>query len=468
MGLSGFKCRPVPPGGFADTLYDKQRVSAAIKTLRRRSTFLEALRGTNLHPLWTGLLTRGEPAYEPGPDEEVVDACGLRIAVGKWLDPLTKRQARARIEFPPAGPRREAALARLHALYLEAIEEGTGFGEHQMGADEVLAIKLPNKDREVMIPHLVHRILHRALGGELSRGFERPADSFAHRPGISIWHALAQVRLLTTKQGWFHAARVDISQFFPSTSLDLVEEALASELPGLDPGIVRLIRWLYTVNIVRRPSRPDLHVAGLPSWEKERGRLLAGTGLAPILSEIVAAYLLDRKFAHAFAGRARMLRYSDDMLIISDDPGVVVEALAWVRDAVAGHYALHPKKTDKAPTDLRDVALKWLGRYVWAGGVATPRPKLNGLLEELPTTELGSRAHRRVGRAILRALTLDPPDVVRDVFAVIELDAPAWLPFIKDLQAGQGPRRNRLLNRLNHPKTRKRSKRAQRLSRLTP
>jgi hypothetical protein len=467
--MSGFKCTPTPLGGFANTLRERRQVSRAIKRLRRRATMEEALGSTNLHLLlrYDGPidadLKRSEREKSYGADQQIAETCGMEIEWGKWFDSETQSFTRARAQVPRRGSRRRTCLARLHELYLQAIDAMTSFDEHGVGADDMLAVVLPGKDREVAIPNLIYRIVHRAVANELSRRFERPRDAYAHRGGISRWNALAQAKRLIVKDRYVYGASVDIRKFFASTQVGLAIEAARAEIPGLEADLVTLLRGLHAANTIRDVNRRDVrlgppadeHDERLPAMERPRGTLLQGTGVAPVLSEIVAVYLLDRAFEDRFAGRARLLRYSDDALILAADFAVAAESLSFVAQALSSQYTLHPHKTSKHPIPLRNVAVKFLGKWVSAAGIETPRPRVRDLVTSLVSTEPNGLAHRKACSALRRELVLDPTENMQEASKWLELDAPDWFDLFQELGVGWQPHRRALLNRLVNSKRRR-------------
>jgi hypothetical protein len=270
--------------------------------------------------------------------------------------------------------------------------------------------------REVLVPPLVDRIAHAALVETLLGPVGRAASpsSFAYLPGRDRITALGCAKKAMHAGFWF-AAKIDVSQFFPSTTIALVRRALRQDHPEIDLSVRRLVAYLFHAPIVR-PKNHEKVVAGTaPAWEPPRDTLLAGPSSAPLLSEIVGHHVVDRHFGDAWLQGAILLRYADDILVL----GRTRRACRSMLREVVGRleeegFTMNAKKSVVDPIDLRADELSWLGKTLHQGEIHTNPGRLFDQALRLDLNDIGSRI------ALLTELTLDPVESFRASLARVE------------------------------------------------
>lgn len=423
----GFDTSPVRNPDFPPLWFALPPVANKLVTeLRSGDLIYAALRRTNRN-----MLFRTSEAGRV--DEYVANVLGMRVKDGRWHDKSTKKRVRRQAQLPTAPKKIERVRTLVTNDVVALLEIGTSYDSHRTSASDVIGLVVPTTKREVFIPNLTDRIVHRLLATYINKLFDRPPMSFAHQGAKSRHHALGAAKRAIFKKGYYYAAKLDIQKFYPSTSLNLVARALEAELPGAPAELAQLVRHLYSANIVRRRERKDVRLGEARPWEPSPNTLLQGLGSAPILAEIVAAQILDRPFAQMFAGRAYLLRYVDDGLILARDPETVLEALAFVAKLlqIAG-YKLHPEKTSDVPVDMRASKFRWLGKLIGIDGVVTPIAKLQVLAHQLAETSLGSRDHRSAAMQIHRELALDSAERKERLLGFVRSIAPEHHDMLDD------------------------------------
>jgi hypothetical protein len=432
---------PLPTGWF--------EVPAAVDPVATRlmssSTIVRAFGQVNRHLVWKVATSSGWHRA----DLEIAGDLGLVITRGDWIDEETGRLARWRAALPPLKTlARQRARSLMVELVGDILKMGTRYDAHNQGASYLLGITI--KGREVHVPDLAHRLVHRLVNDDLSARFIRPSDSFAHQIGKSPTHALGVAKVLLNN-GYRWAAKSDVKNFYPSTSIDLVVRSVAAELPGLEPGMINLVRYLYDADIMRSGFRPDVRSGTVPSWQPSLGTLLAGPGSAPLLAEIVAAQVLDRALAAEFGRHARVLRYVDDFLILAKEPRVVESALAFLQELCSkAGYMLHPEKTSPAPIDLTTQQILWLGKYLSSRGVITQLQQVTTMTQRMVDTELGTDAHRATALLLRDDLALEPLDVFQRKLMWVERLAPEHYYMLREVDRQAAMSRNALLLRVHN------------------
>lgn len=381
-------------------------------------------------------------------DRDLAGALSMVVVRADEEDPYTGYKARFRAELPRPGPKRRRCKRALTHRVMEALDVATAYTDLELGAEDVLGIVLPETDREVFIPDLFHRIMHRLVLNDIAPQFSHPRHSFAHQRGKRTHHALGVARRLV-RTGLPFAVRFDIRSFYPSTSVDLAVRCLLEKIPTIPNDQINIIRWLFAANIVRKPGRRDVRAGNVPAWEPSRHTLLPGAALAPLLAEIVAARVIHDDFDRVFGSRVHMLRWVDDGLILGNDPCAVIEALAFVEAKLnAAGYELHPTKTSRAAIDLRTDCMQFLGKQIGRDEIVTPLSRTAGLIEELRATPPHSDAHHSAALMFRRELALDPTHALRHAMALASQRAPAHAYMLGAVDAEWAPVRNALFKEI--------------------
>jgi RNA-directed DNA polymerase len=210
-------------------------------------------------------------------------------------------------------------------------------------APPVRRVHIPKGDgsqrRPIGIPTFEDKVLQRAVVMVLEAVYEQSFlnCSYGFRPGRSAHQALRAVQSQTVKMAGRWVLEIDVRKFFET----------------LDHGHLR--------SIVRKRVRDGMLLRLIDKWLKagvmEGGTLTypqAGTPqggcVSPILANIYLHEVLDEWFTHQVAprlgGRAHLIRYADDAVIIFEqeqDAQRVLEVLP--KRLARYHLTLHPEKT---------------------------------------------------------------------------------------------------------------------------
>ena len=197
----------------------------------------------------------------------------------------------------------------------------------------------PTEKRPIGIPTLEDKILQRAVVMLLEPIYEQDFHngSYGFRPGRSAHQALESLwkGTMDMRGGW--VLEVDIRKFFDTLAHSHLREALQHRVR--DGVLLRLIgKWLNAgVMEDGSISYPD---AGSPQ----------GGVISPLLANVYLHYVLDVWFEQAvqrrLAGRAFLVRYADDFVIVFSDESDAHRVME-VLPKRFGKYGLtlHPDKT---------------------------------------------------------------------------------------------------------------------------
>lgn len=199
--------------------------------------------------------------------------------------------------------------------------------------------KAPGKTRPIGIPTFEDKVLQRAVAMVLGAVYEQDFldCSYGFRPGRSAHDALEAIWETLMKMGGGYVLEVDIQSFFDDLDHGCLREILDQRLR--DKGLRRMIgKWLNAGVLEEGALRRSR--AGTPQ----------GGVISPLLANIYLHEVVDRWFARdvvpRLAGRSRMFRYADDILMVFEserDARRVMDVLA----KRLGKYGLrlHPDKT---------------------------------------------------------------------------------------------------------------------------
>lgn len=200
-----------------------------------------------------------------------------------------------------------------------------------------------SETRPIGIPTLEDKVLQRAIVMLLEPIYEQDFDSgsYGFRPGRSAHDALEDLwkRTMDVGGGWI--LEVDIRKFFDTLDHAHLREFL--RLRVRDGVLKRLIgKWLKA-GVLEKGS-VSYPTAGSPQ----------GGVISPLLANVFLHYVLDvwfrREVAPRLHGRAHLIRYADDFVIVfthEEDARRVMEVLP----KRFGKYGLvlHPDKTRLIP-----------------------------------------------------------------------------------------------------------------------
>lgn len=203
----------------------------------------------------------------------------------------------------------------------------------------------------------------------------------------------------------------DIQGFFPGVTHDLAIDAMKHMCPCISPDFRDTIIWLISPSsILRRPDHPHRMTETSPAGEPGPKHLLQGDVLAPLISNLVGTFTIDRPLAEFPDPDVVVVRYSDDFVIFGSSPTKVVEAMDCIEAALkAASLRLHPdpEKTMRESRDIRVTPLLFLGKIVHGSKVYTPDDTLAGWASCLVTIDPISGFYDRRMREILNDFTPD-------------------------------------------------------------
>ncbi|MGE0790068.1 MAG: reverse transcriptase domain-containing protein [Sandaracinaceae bacterium] len=307
-----------------------------------------------------------------------------------------------------------AGLAELLADVVDLGHVGGGYGHHyDITANTVRAIQIEGRE---VFGHDIHtRVLQRAFVGVVGPYVEAQLHPslFSFRPQRDRIAALLGVRRLIRRKH-FHACKVDVRKFFPSVRIDQICEALRRLVPQVDEQLLRLATWFCTADIARQG----------PEFSAPLFALYQGAVVAPMLSNVVGAVMLDDPFHRVMGGRVGYFRYADDIFLIGADPRTVTHARDVVADLIeeAG-WEVHPEKTMGCAVDLRETWVDWLGKRVTASGVITSADALADRVGAVLGAEPRSPELHRAAVALVQDLVLDPRSVVDGVVDLLRAES---------------------------------------------
>lgn len=223
---------------------------------------------------------------------------------------------------------------------LRSLHERAKAGTYR--APPVRRVNIPKGDgrmRPLGIPTFEDKVLQRAVAMILEAVYEQDFldCSYGFRPGRSAHGALKALRDATMNMGGGWILEADIQGFFDALDHGHLRDALARRID--DGGLYRLIgKWLNAGVMEGNDfQRAD---AGTPQ----------GGVISPILANVYLHEVLDDWFEHKvkpkLKGRAVLVRYADDFVIVFEQEGDARR----VYDVLGKRFAkygltLHPEKT---------------------------------------------------------------------------------------------------------------------------
>jgi RNA-directed DNA polymerase len=164
-------------------------------------------------------------------------------------------------------------------------------------------------ERPIGVPEIIDRAIQAAMAKILNEIYEQDFlnCSFGFRPRIGCHHALATINELIHRSRMQYALEVDIRDFFGSLSHDWLRQFL--ELRIGDQRILKLINAWLTAGVME-DGKWTVMEKGTPQ----------GGSISPLLANIYLHYVLDlwfeRKIKSRLQGKAHLVRYADDFVIL--------------------------------------------------------------------------------------------------------------------------------------------------------
>lgn len=327
-----------------------------------------------------------------------------------------------------------AGVRELLADVADLGQIGAGFGSaYHLDQTAEPVWKVAIDDRVVYAHQITTRVLQGACVQVVGPVIEKvlPPTVFSYRPAHDRWAALLGARRLIARGNLF-VAKVDVRKFFPSVRVDQVVAAMVALAPDLDEPLVRLTVWFCTAPILGPGSQQ-----GEPLYA-----LYQGSIVAPPLSNLVGAHVIDLPLVRHAPKGVHALRYGDDLLIVGADAGAVTHTRDFAVELIedAGWQA-HPEKTFPCAHDLREGPVTWLGKTVSIDGVTTPQPKLDERVEALLAVSPGDQLVGRMAVALVNELFLDRRARVDAVLAQVAAQSPRHARVARNIAAHLAPTR---------------------------
>ena len=192
---------------------------------------------------------------------------------------------------------------------LEQIHKG------QYEPPPVRRVYIPKTDggkRPLGVPQVLDRAIQAATAKVLNENYEQDflKCSFGFRPKLGCHHALATVNELLFKGGMNYALEVDIRDYFGSLKHEWLRKFLSLRIG--DKRVLKLIESWLKAGIMEDNG-----------WRESEDGTPQGGSISPLISNVYLHYVLDlwfeRKVKKQLRGRAQLVRYADDFVILFNE-----------------------------------------------------------------------------------------------------------------------------------------------------
>lgn len=275
--------------------------------------------------------------------ERMLEALDKGVKGGLWFSLIDKviRMKTLRAAWPQVKANKGSAGTDHQSIevFEARLEENLGKlqAELQTGSYQPRPIKrvyidkLGSKEKRPLgIPAVRDRVVQNALRLVIEPIFEREflPSSYGFRPGRGCKDALRRVDELL-KDGYLWVVDADIKSYFDN----IPHERLMQE-------VEKHIADSQVLNLLRKYLKQDI-LDGLERWTP-RGGTPQGAVISPLLANL---YLHPVDVAMTETG-FEMIRYADDLVILSRSLEGAEAALAWLQNLVTERgLTLHPQKT---------------------------------------------------------------------------------------------------------------------------
>jgi RNA-directed DNA polymerase len=263
----------------------------------------------------------------PGLIERKIKETAKRSASG--IDGLTRDQTLANLDWllPPK-------IAQIH--------------RKEYDASAVRRVYIPKTDgklRALGIPPILERGIQAATSAVLEQIYEQDflSCSFGYRPNRGCHNALATLNHFVRNEGLKFAYEVDIRDFFGSLDHGWLLRFLGHRIS--DERVLKLIEAWLKAGVMEEGRYLPTEV-GSPQ----------GGSISPLLANVYLHYALDlwfdRKVKPQLGGRAELIRYCDDFVILFQKEEDIDDVAALLKARLA-QFGLEVAENKTHRTDLR-------------------------------------------------------------------------------------------------------------------
>ena len=235
-------------------------------------------------------------------------------------DNLRSAWARVRANDGAAGVDHQSvgAFEQNAARHLEEVGASLAAGTYRPQAVRRVHIPKPGRPGETRplgIPSVRDRVVQTALRNVMEPIFEAgfAEHSYGFRPGRGTKDALRRVRKLID-EGYVHVVDADLKSYFDTIPHDALLERLQGRIT--DGSVLALVKTFLEADVME----------GSTNWTPEEGTPQGGV-ISPLLANISLNDLAQLMASKGW----QMIRYADDLVIVSEAQTNAERALADVR-----------------------------------------------------------------------------------------------------------------------------------------
>ena len=221
--------------------------------------------------------------------------------------------------------------------------------------------------RKLGIPAVRDRVVQQALLDILQPIFDAGfhPDSYGYRPGKSAHQAIARAVSLIRAEGRRWAVDLDLSKCFDTLAHDIIIQSFRRRVA--DGSILGLIRQFLQSGVME---------GGV--WQASE----EGSPQGGVISPLIANVYLDA-FDRQMSGRGyRVVRYADDILILTSSRRGAENALAAAKSYLEGELKLTVNEAKSGIVHSDDGA-KFLGVILHTGYIRIREERLRGLKDKV-------------------------------------------------------------------------------------